>query len=85
MTSAPVRRSRGAEIEAVFGRFDTEAEAILVRDRALEVGFSGVEMGGDGCGRVKVVQRDLPSLEVAEEFADEVRSVGLEVTLEQVG
>jgi hypothetical protein len=75
----------GVEVQAVFGRFDSEAEAGRLRDRAVEVGFTGTELERDACGQVKVVQNDLPSLSVAQEFADEVRSVGLEVTLEQAG
>ena len=75
----------GAEVEAVFGRFDSVEEATKLRDRALEVGFSGVEIERDACGRVKVVQPDIPSLEVGNDFAEQARSVGLDVTLEQAG
>ena len=75
----------GVEIEAVFGRFDTIAEAEELRDRAHAAGLTGVEIGRDGCGRVKVVQGDIPSIEVGEEFAEEAASVDLEVTLEQAG
>lgn len=75
----------GAEIEAVFGRFDGEEEAVEVRDRALETGFTGVETQRDGCGRVKVVLHEIPSLEVGREFAEQARAAGFDVTLEQAG
>ncbi len=73
------------DIEAVFGRFDSELEAALVRDRALSVGFQGTAVEGDGCGRVKVVLHGIPTLEVGREFAAQARSVGFDVTLEQAG
>jgi hypothetical protein len=34
---------------------------------------------------VLVVQHDIPSLEVGEEFAEQAASVGLEVTLQRAG
>lgn len=75
----------GAEIEAVFGRFDGESAAVELRDRALATGFLGVEADRDACGRVEVVLRDIPSLEVGREFAEQARAAGFEVTLEQAG
>lgn len=71
------------EIDAVFGYFDSEAEAVEVRDRALEVGFQGTEASWNGCGRVRVAVGGIPTLEVGREFAEQARSVGLEVTLER--
>ena len=75
----------GAPIEAVFGHFETEAEANEVLERALAVGFIGTELRLDACGRVKVVLDDIPSLEVGQEFAEQARGAGFEVTLERAG
>jgi hypothetical protein len=71
------------EVDAVFGYFDSEAEAVEVRDRALEVGFTGTEAAWNGCGRVRVAVGPFPSVEVGQEFVEQARGVGLEVTLEQ--
>jgi hypothetical protein len=71
------------DIDAVFGHFDTESEARVVRDRALGVGFQGTELEWDGCGRVRVAVGGIPTLEVGREFVKQARSVGFEVTLEQ--
>ena len=75
----------GEPIEAVFGRFDTEQDALELRDRAVALGFVQTEVEADACGRVEVVQHDIPSLEVGADFAEEVRSVGFEVTLQRDG
>jgi len=71
------------DIDAVFGYFDSEREAAVLRDRALEVGFIGTEMSWNGCGRVRVAVGGIPTLEVGHELAEEARGVGLVVTLEQ--
>lgn len=70
------------EVDAVFGYFESEAEAVEARDRALEVGFTGTEAEWNGCGRVRVAVGPFPSLQVGREFAEQARGVGLEVTLE---
>ena len=71
------------DIDAVFGYFDGEREATVLRDRALEVGFAGTTLAWNGCGRVRVAVGGIPTLEVGREFAEQARGVGLEVTLEQ--
>jgi hypothetical protein len=71
------------DIDAVFGYFDTESEAAAVRDRALEVGFSGTEMAWNGCGRLRVAVGGISTLAVGKAFAEEARKVGFDVTLEQ--
>jgi hypothetical protein len=73
----------GSGIDAVFGYFDTEADAARVRNRALAVGFDGTELAWNGCGRVRVALADIPSLEVGREFAKQARGAGFDVTLEQ--
>ncbi len=73
------------DIEAVFGYFDTERDAVVVRDRALAVGFVGTEMAWNGCGRVRVAVGGIPTLEVGRAFAEQAQTVGMDVTLEQAG
>ena len=73
------------EIEAVFGYFESEPEAVPVRDRALEVGFVGTQLVWNGCGLVRVSVGGIPTLEVGREFAEQAREAGLPVTLEQAG
>ena len=70
-------------IDAVFGYFDDEVAAAVVRDRALEVGFVGTELAWNGCGRVRVAVDGIPTLDVGREFVEQARTVGFEVTLER--
>jgi hypothetical protein len=71
------------DIEAVFGYFESEQEASIVRARALAVGFEGTELQWNGCGRVRVAVGGIPTLEVGRAFVEQARSVGFEVTLVQ--
>lgn len=71
------------DIVAVFGYFDSEREAAGLRDRALDVGFTGTELARDGCGRVRVAVGGITTLEIGREFAEQARGVGFDVTLEQ--
>jgi hypothetical protein len=81
-----VRPATGdGDIAAVFGYFDSERDALVMRDRALSAGFKGTEAQGDGCGRVRVAIGGIPSLDVGRQLAAEAQSVGLHVTLEQAG
>ena len=73
------------DIDAVFGYLDSERDAVVVRDRALASGFIGTELQWNGCGRVRVAVGGIPTLEVGSDLAEEARSVGFEVTLEQAG
>jgi len=75
----------GQGIEAVFGYFATERAAAELRDRALKDGFQGTETEQDACGRVKVVVRGIPSIDVGRSFVDEAKRAGFEVVLEQAG
>ena len=73
------------DIDAVFGYFDSEWEAVVMRDRALAAGFQGTEIQGNGCGRVRVAVGGITTLDVGHNLVAEARSVGFEVTLEQAG
>ena len=76
---APVE---GQRVLVVFGYRDTYPEAILLRNRALAVGFLGMEAAQDGCGRVRVFVDDVPTIAVGEEVIREAGTVDLEPTLE---
>ena len=77
--------TQDGDIDAVFGYFDSAAEAAAVRDRALAVGFPGTEVSWDACGRARVALGGIPTLEVGRAFVEQARTVGFEVTLEQAG
>jgi hypothetical protein len=77
--------TRDGDIEAVFGRLETEQEASILRERALAVGFEGTDYRRDACGQVRVFVPGIPTLEVGHDFAEQARTVGFEVTLEQAG
>lgn len=90
----PVFPSRGdcvhpatadGDIDAVFGYFDHEREAATMRDRALELGFTGTDMEWNACGRLRVAVSGVPTLSVGRDFVEEARKVGLHVELEQAG
>jgi hypothetical protein len=74
--------TKNGEIEAVFGRFDKRADAAARLGLVLGRGFTGSEIEGDGCGRMKVVLHGIPTLGVGRQLATEARSEGLNVTLE---
>lgn len=73
------------DIDAVFGYFDSEGDAVELRDRALATGFIGTELAWNGCGRVRVAVGGIPTLAVGAEFMEQARDAGFEVTLEQAG
>jgi hypothetical protein len=77
--------TENGDIEAVLAYVDSEHQAAPIRARALHVGFQGAETVRDACGRVEVVIPGILTLEVGRQFAEEARSVGFDVTLEQAG
>ena len=64
------------DIDAVFGYFDSEADAAEMRDRALEVGFQGTEFEMNACGRVRVAVGGIPTLAVGREFVEQAKAAG---------
>jgi hypothetical protein len=72
-----------SEIEAVFGRFRTQAAAGDLQQRALHSGFKGVQVEPDGCGFLKVTLHGIPSLEVGRDFVAEAEAEGFHPRLEQ--
>jgi hypothetical protein len=74
--------TKDGDIEAVFGRFDTRTDAAAELRKALARGFKGTQIEADGCGRLKVVVHGIRTLAVGRELMAEIRSVGLDATLE---
>lgn len=73
------------DLEVVFGRFESAADASALLERVLAVGFKGSQVEPDGCGLLKVDVHGIPTLKVGEEVVAEAKSVGIEATIEQVG
>jgi hypothetical protein len=73
----------GGDIEAVFGRFSTNAAAESLLRRVLQSGFESVRIESDGCGRLKVTLHGIPTLEVGRDFVAEAERVGFHPALEQ--
>jgi hypothetical protein len=79
-----IHPARGeGEVEAVFGRFRDHRAAEALQKRALAVGFKEIEVVGDGCGFLRVVLDEIPSLAVGRDFAAQARKVGFTVSLER--
>src|SRR5262249_33504466 len=77
-------RSDG-DLEVVFGRFTSTAEASALLEKVLAVGFKGSQVEPiDACGVLKVTVRGIPTLKVGREVLAEARSVGISATLENV-
>jgi hypothetical protein len=73
----------GEEIVADFGAFRERGRATALARRAAEVGFAELDVERDGCGDIKVVLHDIPSLSVGRDLQAEAARVGLHVTLER--
>ncbi len=73
----------GGKVDAVFGRFRDTGQAASRLRRATELGFQGLKLEPDGCGDVKVVLEDVPSLAVGRELVAEAARVHLQVVLER--
>jgi len=73
------------DLEVVFVRVDSLAEAATLLDRVLAAGFKGSQVEPDGCGRWKVAVHGISTVKVGAEVMAEARSVGLNPTLEAVG
>ena len=78
--SAPIART--TELDLVFGRRDTTAEAELLLERVQGVGYVDAEISGDGCGRWKVLYDGITSYEQGSSSVAEARGAGLEAWLE---
>jgi hypothetical protein len=75
-------RGEPGDLDLVFGRRDTPAEAALLLKRVQAVGYVDAVMRGDGCGRWKVLYDGITSWPQGESSAAEARGAGLEAWLE---
>jgi hypothetical protein len=71
-----------AELDLVFGRRDTMAEAEELLERVKGVGYVDAEMRLDGCGRWEVLYDGITSYPQGLESRAEARGAGLEAELE---
>ena len=71
-----------AELDLVFGRRDTEAEAGELLERVRGVGYVDAEVRADGCGRWKVLYDGITSYPQGAGSSAEARGAGLEAWLE---
>jgi hypothetical protein len=79
-----VHPARGeGPVDAVFARFRVRGRAAAALQRARSVGFQGLDLESDGCGYVRVVLDDVPSLAVGRDLVAEAARVGFHVTLER--
>ena len=70
------------ELDLVFGRRDTLAEAEELAERVRGVGYALAEARPDGCGRWKVVYDGIDDYAQGASSADQARAAGLEAELE---
>ncbi|HZO49989.1 MAG TPA: hypothetical protein VFB26_07575 [Gaiellaceae bacterium] len=78
-----VPATHDGDIELVLGRFDSVVAASSARARFRTLGYTGAEVVGDGCGRVKVAVPGYPTLAGARDAAAEAARAGIHATLEQ--
>jgi hypothetical protein len=71
-----------AELELVYGRFETSAAATELRDDVVRVGFVGTEVRRDACGEWKVVYDGIDDYATGASVVAEARRVGLDPRLE---
>jgi hypothetical protein len=71
-----------AELDLVFGRRDTPAEAERLLERVRGVGYVDAEVRGDGCGRWKVLYDGITSYAQGASSAAEAHGAGLDAWLE---
>jgi hypothetical protein len=69
-------------LEVVFGRSESFAQASELLRRVLRAGFEGSQIEPDGCGLLKVAVHGIPTLKVGNQVMAEARSVGLSPQLE---
>jgi hypothetical protein len=71
-----------ADLDLVFGRRDTIAEAVQLLKRVQGVGYVDAEMRGDGCARWEVLYDGIESYDQGASSAAEAHGAGLDAWLE---
>ena len=71
-----------AELDLVFGRRDTVAQADELLEKVRGVGYVDAEVRGDGCTRWKVIYDGIEFYEQGASSLAEARGAGLEAWLE---
>ena len=72
----------GQPVAIVFGRFDRLADAQRLMARAESVGFKGLRLEQDGCGRLVLWLPNAPSVDVGQSVVDEAKGAKLAAHLE---
>ena len=72
----------GKELEAVFGRFQSQAAAEALLAKVRRLGFSHSSLEEDGCGILEVAVGGIPTIRVGRMLVAEARAVGLRPTLQ---
>jgi hypothetical protein len=80
---ADVLAAPAEPFELVYDRRDSLRVARSVRERLVEVGFPDAEVRGDGCGRWKVVNPGVQTLEQADGHIADARRAGFDPQLER--
>jgi hypothetical protein len=70
------------DLDLVFGRRDTPAEADALLAQVQKVGYVDAQVEGDGCLRWKVVYTGIESYEQGASSAAEARGAGLQAQIE---
>jgi hypothetical protein len=70
------------QLDLVFGRRDTPAEAERLLERVRAVGYVDAELRPDGCARWKVLYDGITSYEQGASSAVEARRAGLDAQVE---
>ncbi len=70
------------DLDLVFGRRDTPAEAEQLLEQVKRVGYVDAQVQGDGCLRWKVVYTGIESYEQGASSAAEARGAGLQPQIE---
>jgi hypothetical protein len=76
------RPGESGNLDLVFGRRDTPAEAEQLLERVRHVGYGDAEAQEDGCLRWKVVYAGIESYAQGASSAAEARGAGLEAQIE---
>ena len=78
----PASEGEPGELDLVFGRRDTVAEAERLLEQVRGVGYKDAELRGDGCGRWKVLYDGIESYEQGASSAEQAHGAGLKARRE---